>query len=160
MSPRNAHLFAVLLALSMPACVAPGAVNGGSFVNAQPAAGIPMVGAYDFDILDELAGRACVKRSELAGPNGVRYWFAGDGDRVVGEAAISAVRGLAILDALTKAKGIDTIFATRFIVTSKGDETCGEVFGRGIRYKKASRDPSAGAGANPTAASAPTPAAS
>lgn len=141
MSPRNDHLFAILLAVSMAACVPPGAVSGGAFSNAQPANGIAMTGAYDFDMLAEISGRGCVKRGDTAGPNSVRYWFAGDGTRIAGEPLVSTVRGLAMLDALADEKGVDTIFVTRFIVTSKGDETCGEVFGRGIRYKKAVREP-------------------
>lgn len=125
-------------------------------LNVQPGERPRFVGAYDFDLLDQVRGKACVKRSKPTASTVTTYWvgqlpFAGTppGDPLT-LGAIAA----ASTDAIDMISGADTILVTRVITEGQSaDQVCAYVYGRAVRLKKAARSAPDGEEHAPKAAS-------
>lgn len=117
-------------------------VSGGAMLNVQPIASPGFIGNYDFDLLDPVRGKACVRANSSGPPR--EYWMAAlpfqgkpPGDTVT-VGAIAA----ASTDAIDQIAGADTILLTRVITEGKSsDEVCAYVYGRAVRLKKAQDKP-------------------
>lgn len=121
-------------------------VSGGSLLlNMQPVNRPNLVGSYDFELLEEGAGKRCIKRSDVT-----VYWTGIlDVDALAPDVLSRQAIAAAAHDAIQRLDGADSILLTRVVTVSEGpDERCATVIGRGIRLVKA-RPP----------APAPTPAA-
>jgi hypothetical protein len=120
------------------ACAPLSTVSGGAMLNVQPTSQIPIVGSYDFDLLDSVRGQACV-RSAAASGKPKEYWigmlpFMGTPPKdslTVGAIAAAST------DAIDKIAGADTLVLTRVVTEGKSpDEVCAYVYGRAVRLKK------------------------
>lgn len=119
------------------ACYRPPAVHGPARHEPPPAP--PMFqGKYDFDLLESVRGKACVKRTAQRRI----YWsgsfaFANAPTDALTLNAISEA-SIAALDEIPEA---DTILVTRLVTEAKpGDEACAWVYGRAVRIRKAGED--------------------
>jgi len=109
------------------------AVSGsGLLLNMTPAPP-QLVGAYDFDLLDQVSGKACVNY------HGPMYWVNIPEIEKTGwdeftRRAVSA----AVLDAIGRLEDADTIVLTRVWADAAGaNRICATIAGRAVRLKKA-----------------------
>jgi len=153
-----------VLALALPGCTL-AVKDAKTFVSMMPEGAPPMMGTYDFDLLDTITGSGCAVRGSLQ-----LYAVRVPGMSTGGGAAdlVAQAEAAAVFDALDKAPAADMMLITR--TRSEGDaarQICATVFGRAARLKKGPTiipKPleliAAPAGtAAPTAAAAPAPAA-
>lgn len=105
-------------------------------VNVNPTNRPSLVGNYDFELLAQGTGAACVRR----GSNAV-YWV---GVPQLAELAADALTRRAIaaaaLDAISRLEDADTILLTSVVSEAKSDhEICARISGRGVRLTKAAQ---------------------
>lgn len=124
--------------LMVSACAPAATLSGGAMLNVQPTASPSIVGNYDFDLLDPVRGKACVRTTVSGSPQ--EYWmgilpFQG---KLPGDALTIGAIAAASTDAIDQIAGADTILLTRVITEGKSsDEVCAYVYGRAVRLKKA-----------------------
>ena len=142
----------VVVVLGLGACqkpppppVVPPAVRGSAlFVNMNPSGAPRLVGAYDFDLLAQGSGKACVFR----GGDNV-YWIGMSAVvQVTNDSQSQQAIAAAALDAISRLDDADTIVLTSVVTDSDGKKTCATVMGRGVRLKKADAAASATAPAS------------
>jgi hypothetical protein len=130
----------IVVALGAAGCASTPELSGSALlVNMQPSRAPPrLLGAYDFDLLDAVQGRACVVRS-AAGDTPSVYWFVGANlEKLSPDALTSSSIGAAAGDALKNSPDADSIVMTRVVAEGHGpDKVCTMVYGRAIRLKKA-----------------------
>ena len=92
-------------------------------------------GAYDFDLLEQVGGKACITR----GNNSSTYWLGMtelaklSSDSLTREAIAAAA-----FDAISRLDEADTLVLTRVVAEGNGvHRVCATVYGRGVRLKKA-----------------------
>lgn len=105
-------------------------------INMAPSGPLRFDGAYDFDLLDEVSGKACAEESDRQ-----RYWIGmNDLDGLARDPVTRQAIAAAALDAIGRLDGADTILLTRVVADGKnGVRVCATVFGRGVRITKAGR---------------------
>jgi hypothetical protein len=93
-----------------------------------------LVGAYDFDLLDAVSGKACVNY------DGPMYWVnVPELDKLGADAFTRRAVSAAVLDAIGRLDEADTIVLTRVWADAAGpNRICATVAGRAVRLKKAS----------------------
>lgn len=123
----------------LAACHAQPIVNGGAMLNVQPAGRPQLVGAYDFDLLGSVRGKACLRRPALTTQTVLAYWVGTlpfEGTPPKDPLTLGAIAA-ASTDAIDKISGADTILVTRVLTeSSTPDEVCAYVYGRAVRIKK------------------------
>jgi len=127
-------------------------------LNLNPQNTPPVVGAYDFELLEEVSGSEC---ASARGPQA--YWVGlNDLDMMTSDRATRQAIAAAAHVAISGLDGADTMVITRVVAKGKdGDTVCATVFGRGVKLVKAVA-PVAGAGPSTTSTTdgsvaAPTP---
>ena len=126
------------VSLGLVGCATKPEVNGSALVvNMQPARP-QFVGAYDFDLLAPVHGKACVTRSS-DGVEASMYWLRGaDLDKLAPDALTAHAIGAAVFDAMKSTADADTLVVTRVLAEGHGpDKVCATVFGRPVRLTKA-----------------------
>jgi hypothetical protein len=127
----------MLLMLSFVGCSST-QVSGSATLSMQP---LPpsFAGQYDFDLLDRVRGKACVKKGGSSfNTKSVAYWMAGiPFERLPSDPLTLSAVAAASFDAIEKIAGADTMLFTRLISEGKEDEVCAWVYGYAIRLKKA-----------------------
>ena len=103
-------------------------------INMSPSGPLHFDGAYDFDLLDEVSGKACAEESDRQ-----RYWIGmNELDGLARDPVTRQAIAAAALDAIGRLDGADTILLTRVVADGKnGVRVCATVFGRGVRITKA-----------------------
>jgi len=138
---RWAVAASMLLAVGVIGC----ASNDVRQVNMHPGNRPAMVGAYDFDILQEVDGQGCV-RTILFFP--ITPAYTAHGTPVTDTGWGYGTRGAhaaATFDALGKVPGADSMIVTRSMVDGFSipliyGSHCAEVWGKAVRLKKAARE--------------------
>lgn len=128
----------IILALGTIGCVPRSEISGSALpVNMQPSPP-RFAGAYDFDLLDPVQGRACAARSAM-GDTPSTYWFVGANlEKLSLDALTSSSIGAAAAEAVKNSPDSDSIVVTRVVAEGHGpDKVCTTVYGRAIRLKKA-----------------------
>lgn len=133
------HGARLAVSMALLGCAARPEVNGSALVvNMQPAPPA-FVGAYDFDLLAPVHGKACVSRSG-DGTEASVYWLRGAGlDKLAPDGLTAHAIGAAAFDAMKSTADADTLVVTRVLAEGHGpDKVCATVFGRPVRLTKAS----------------------
>lgn len=109
-------------------------VTGSSvLLNMQPAPPA-FSSTYDFDLLDNVRGHACVDR-ERAG-EGTTFWVSLPGFVPTKDRATNEAIGAAAFAAISSLSAADTILLMRIVTTNESDQACATVFGRGVKVWK------------------------
>lgn len=95
-----------------------------------------MVGGYDFDLLDDVAGKACAVTGATT-----TYWVGiGDLGKVSPDLLTRQAIAAAALDSIAHVTGADTLLITRVVTEGKGpNKVCATVVGRAVRLTKAAQ---------------------
>jgi hypothetical protein len=111
-------------------------VRSGSslLINVAPSGGPHFEGAYDFDLLDEVSGKACAEEADRT-----RYWIGmNDLESLARDPITKQAIAAAALDAIGRLADADTILITRVVADGKnGVRVCATVYGRAVRLMKA-----------------------
>jgi hypothetical protein len=108
--------------------------NGGALlISMQPANKPRLDGAYDFELLAQGAGKACVKRTTT-----IFFWIGmNDLSQLAPDPLTQQAIAAAAYDAITHLEGADTIMLTAVTADSDDEtQTCATVYGRGVRFTK------------------------
>jgi hypothetical protein len=126
----------IALLILVGAC-APQRSLGSAMLNLQPAPPT-FAGQYDFDLLDQVRGKACVNRAKLQ-TGQVSYWFGGFAfPNPPSDSLTRAAIAAATADAIDRISRADSIVITRVVTEGQtAEEVCAYVYGRAIRLKKA-----------------------
>lgn len=115
--------------------------------------GLRLEGAYDFELLDEIGGKACAEEGDR-----MQYWIGlNDLDGLAHDPLTKQAIAAAALDAIGRLDDADTILITRVVADGKnGVRVCASVIGRAVRLTKAAPPTGAGAGSGSAAPEAQT----
>ena len=133
----------IVIMLAMIGCMPRPELSGSALpLNMQPSPP-RFVGAYDFDLLEAVQGRACATRPG-PGEQASIYWFAGAGlEKLSPDTLTEHSIGAAAFEALKNSPDADSIVVTRVVAEGHSpDKVCTIVYGRAIRLRKAG-EPSA-----------------
>lgn len=133
--------FASLVCLAA-ACSKHAVQGSGLVLNMQPTPP-SFAGAYDFDLLDAVRGRECLREGgHQLGGSTISYWVSGAGLDSMATDSRSAQAIAAAAFKIIDTSNADSILMTRVVVESKGEhEVCATVYGRAVRLKKAISTP-------------------
>jgi hypothetical protein len=126
--------------------------SGSSLLLKVPVSGgLKLNGAYDFELLDEVAGKACAEDGDR-----IQYWIGlNDLEGLAHDRVTKQAIAAAALDAIGRLADADTILITRVVADGKnGVRVCASVYGRAVRLTKASAPPPAPLEASPSASPA------
>jgi hypothetical protein len=125
------RLAVVIIALA--GCYRTSDVRGSALLDMQPAPPA-FESKYDFDLLEQVRGKACVKRTTRR----MAYWAGSFAFKVPTDALTQSAISAASMDALDEVPEADTILITRVITEGKSsDQACAWVFGRAVKIRKA-----------------------
>jgi hypothetical protein len=127
-----------VLCFLIPALIACGEPRhiGSTMLDVQPRRPT-FAGQFDFDLLGQVRGTACLKKSSGFDDDKIIYWLASPAFKDIPNDSRGPIAAAA-LNAIDNLAGADTIVVTRVVTEPKGnDEVCAYVYGRGIRLTKA-----------------------
>jgi hypothetical protein len=115
--------------------------------------GLRLEGAYDFELLDEIGGKACAEEGDR-----MQYWIGlNDLDGLAHDPLTKQAIAAAALDAIGRLDDADTILITRVVADGKnGVRVCASVIGRAVRLTKAVPAAATGVGSGSSAPQAET----
>jgi hypothetical protein len=142
------YRLACLVVVVLCACRPDPIFSGTGMLNMQPARPT-FVGAYDFDLLEKIQGKACVTtESPRLFEAGIVHWVA-TFPTAASPADVTPPRhgptqsaiAAATSNAIEKLTDADTIVVTRVVTEGSASKVCAVVYGRGVRLKKAKAPP-------------------